>query len=162
MRATTAVIATSVLLTFALTGCASDDGTSTAPGAATAASAADLSGLDESTATACTLAENAVLGRAGHDLDLESANQIITAGKTAKSTMISTQANVLEVSVRKAEASVGDPDEQTLTAAVSTDILKFRTVCQDVEALKASIPKATTGGSGASSDPNEPVDRSVS
>ncbi|MEU4694086.1 hypothetical protein [Actinoplanes sp. NPDC023714] len=161
MRATTAVIATSVLLTLALTGCGSNDDNATAPGAATAASVADLSGLDESTATACTLAENAVLGKAGHDLDLESANQIITAGKTAKSTLVATQTGVLELSVRKAEAAAGNPDEQTLTAQVSTEILKFRTVCQDVDSLKASIPEETTGGSGASADPDEPVDRSV-
>ncbi|MEU4561933.1 hypothetical protein AB0F72_26410 [Actinoplanes sp. NPDC023936] len=161
MRATTAVIATSVLLTLGLTGCASSDETTTAPGAATAASAADLSGLDEGTATACTLAENAVLGNAGHDLDLESASQIVTAGKSAKSTLITTQTGALEFSVRKAQAAAGNPDEQTLTAAVSSEILKFRTVCQDVAALKASIPSASTGGSGASADPDEPVDRSV-
>jgi hypothetical protein len=161
MRATTAVIATSVLLSLALTGCASNDDTTAVPGAATATSAMDLSGLDENTATACTMAENAVLGKAGHDLDLESANQIITAGKSAQSTLVATQSNVLELSVRKAEAAVGDPDEQTLTAAVSSEILKFRTVCQDLDAVKAGIPEETTGGSGASADPNEPVDRSA-
>lgn len=154
------MIATSVLLTLALSGCAGTDDTTTAAGAATAASTADLSGLDESTATACTLAEDAVLGRAGHDLNLPSANQIVTAGKTAKSSLVRTQAGVLELSVRNAEAAAGNPDEQTATAAVSTEILKFRTVCQDVDAVKASIPEASTGGAGASADPDEPVDRS--
>ncbi len=155
------MIATSALLALALSGCASNDEPTTAPGAATVASAVDLTGLDEGSATACTLAENAVLGKAGHDLDLESANEIITAGKTSKSSVITIASSVLEFSVRKAEAAAGNPDEQTLTAAVSTEILKFRTVCQDPKTVKAGIASPSTGGSGASSNPDEPVDRSV-
>ena len=174
MRGTT-VIATCTFLALALSGCAgeaTDQGAAPVnPGsAATDANSAgstgpdstgpDFTGLDEGTAAACTVAEKAVLGSEGHDLDVSSAKAIVAAARTSKSSLLTTQAAALQYGVSRAEAAAGNPDEAGMVAEVTAAILKFRTVCQDTDALAASVQAPATGGSGASAPVNEPTDRS--
>jgi hypothetical protein len=152
MRGSTiAAVATCTLL--AITGCANSEQT---PPTATAAGAANVAGLDKGTAEACTTADQATRGENGRDLDLATATDIVAVGKTSKSTIITAATDVLSSALLKAQAAAGEPDEAVLTAEVSTAILKFRTACQDTDAVKASITKASKnskGGTGASDEP---------
>ncbi|MEU4160105.1 hypothetical protein [Actinoplanes sp. NPDC026670] len=135
---TTAAVVTSTLL--AMSGCATS-GQSVDP-AATAAPAVTISGLDEATATVCGIANQATLGEGGYDFDVATANQIVTVGNTSKSTVITSAANVLSVSTRQAQASAGQPEEAAHLAELRTAILKFQTICQDVDALVGSIEQS--------------------
>ncbi|WIM93377.1 hypothetical protein ACTOB_005354 [Actinoplanes oblitus] len=150
MRGSTiAAVATCTLL--AITGCAKSE--DNAP-VATAAGAANTAGLDQGTAAACTLADQATKGQDGRDLDLATAKDIVTLGNTSKSTIITAATDVLSASLSKAQAAAGNPDEAVLVAEVSSSILKFQTACQDTDAVKASITKESknAGGTGATSD----------
>ncbi|WP_143134150.1 hypothetical protein [Actinoplanes philippinensis] len=139
MRAmTTVAVVTSTLL--AISGCATS-GQSVEP-AATAAPAVSISGLDEATASVCGIAQQATLGEGGYDFDVPTATQIVTLGKNSKSTIITAAANVLSVSTRQAQASAGQPEEATHLAELRTAMLKFQTICQDVDALVVSIEES--------------------
>ncbi|MBB4743722.1 hypothetical protein BJY16_007181 [Actinoplanes octamycinicus] len=159
MRGSTiAAVATCTLL--AITGCAKTD--DNAP-VATAGGAANVAGLDKGTAAACTLAEQATKGEDGRDLDLATAKDIVAVGSTSKSTIITAATDVLAASLAKAQAAAGNPDEAVLVAEVSSSILKVRTACQDTDAVKASITKASkdTGETGATSDSTSATDGKV-
>jgi hypothetical protein len=154
MRGSTiAAVATFTLL--AITGCANSEET---PSTATAAGAANMAGLDQGTADACTTADQATRGENGRDLDMTSAKEIVTLGQTSKSTIITAATDVLSSAVQKAHAAAGNPDEAVLTAEVSAAILKFQTACQDTDAVKASITKASkdSGDEAGSADPTAP------
>ncbi|WP_433795757.1 hypothetical protein [Actinoplanes sp. CA-252034] len=139
MRAmTTVAVVTSTLL--AISGCATS-GQSVEP-AATAAPAVSISGLDEATAAVCGIAHQATLGEGGHDFDVTTANQIVTLGKNSKSTIITAAANVLSVSTRQAQSAAGQPEEASHLAELRTAMLKFQTICQDVDALVVSIEES--------------------
>ncbi|GGN43311.1 hypothetical protein FHR83_001820 [Actinoplanes campanulatus] len=139
MRGTTiAAVFASTLL--AISGCAT-------PGepvgsAATAAPTVSISGLDNATASACTVANQATLGQDGYDFDIATANQIVTLSKQSKSTLITAAANVVEQPLRKAEATAGEFEQATHLAELRTVMLKFQTVCQDVDALTVSIQES--------------------
>lgn len=132
---TTAAVLTSTLL--AISGCAST-GQPVEP-AATAAPAVTISGLDEATATVCGIANQATLGEGGYDFDVATANRIVTVGRESKSTVITAATNVLSASAQQAQASAGQPEEAAHLAELRTAILRFQTVCQDVDALVGSI-----------------------
>jgi hypothetical protein len=154
MRGSTiAAVATCTLL--AITGCANSE---EAPTTATAAGAANMAGLDKGTAGACTVAADATHGQNGRDLDLATATQIVAFGRTAKSTIVTAATDVLATSVAKAQAAAGEPDEDVLTAEVGSAILKVQTVCQDTDAVKASITTPSTGGEGASAGATRSTD----
>jgi hypothetical protein len=139
MRAkTTVAVVTSTLL--AISGCATS-GQSAAP-AATAAPAVSISGLDEATAAVCGIANQATLGEGGYDFDVATANQIVTLGKTSKSTVITAAANVLSVPTLQAQAAAGQPEEAAHLAELRSAMLKFQTICQDVDALVVSIQES--------------------
>ncbi|MFC4072636.1 hypothetical protein [Actinoplanes subglobosus] len=135
---TTVAVVTSTLL--AISGCATS-GQSVAP-AATAAPAVSISGLDEATAAVCGIANQATLGEGGYDFDVATANQIVTLGKSSKSTVITAAANILSVSTLQAQASAGEPEEAAHLAELRTAMLKFQTICQDVDALVVSIEES--------------------
>ncbi|WP_221321744.1 hypothetical protein [Actinoplanes sp. L3-i22] len=157
MRGSTiAAVATCTLL--AITGCANSE---EAPTTATAAGAANMAGLDKGTAGACTVAYDATHGQNGRDLDLATAKQIVIYGKTAKSTIVTAATDVLSTVVARAQAAAGNPDEDVLTAEVGTAILKVQTVCQDTDAVKASITTPSTGGEGASAEATSTTDSKV-
>jgi hypothetical protein len=158
MRGSTiAAVATFTLL--AITGCASSD--DNAP-TATAAGAANTAGLDQATAAACTVADQATKGADGRDLNVATAKDIVTLGKTSKSTIITAATAVLDASVQKAQAAAGNPDEPVLVAEVTSAILKFQTACQDTDAVKASITKGGKAASaGATSDSTGATDSKV-
>ncbi|GLW27649.1 hypothetical protein [Actinoplanes regularis] len=153
MRGSTiAAVATCTLL--AITGCANSEET---PTTATAAGAANMAGLDNGTAGACTVADQAVRGQNGRDLDVATAKQIVTLGKTSESTIITAASDLLAGAVQRAESAAGNPDEAVLVAGVSSAILKFQTSCKDTDAVKASMTKAgenTGGGAGSADDPS--------
>ncbi len=136
---TTAAVLTSTLL--AISGCATTTGQSAAP-AATAAPAVTISGLDEATANACGIANQATLGKDGYDFDVATAKQIIALGETSKSTVITAAANILELPTRQAEGSAGEPEEAAHLAELRSAMLKFQTVCQDVDGLVGSIQES--------------------
>ncbi|GIF14252.1 hypothetical protein [Actinoplanes teichomyceticus] len=149
MRGSTiAAVATCTLL--AITGCANSE-ESAATSAATAAAAANVAGLDKGTAGACTVADQATRGEDGRDLDLATAKEIVSLGKTSRSTIITAATEVLDRALQKAQAAAGEPNEAVLTAEVSSAILKVQTACQDTDAVKASItsPSQTSGSEGA-------------
>jgi hypothetical protein len=146
----TVAVLTSTLLV--ISGCATS-GQSVAP-AATAVPAVTISGLDPATAEVCGISHQATLGEGGYDFDVATASQIVSLGKTSKSTVITAAAAVLEVPVRQAQASVGEPDEEGHLAALRTEMLKFQTLCQDEEALVVSIEESKT-----SRDAAEPATR---
>ncbi|GAA4936362.1 hypothetical protein [Actinoplanes utahensis] len=135
---TTAAVVTATIL--AVSGCATP-GESAAP-VATAAPAVTISGLDEATATTCGIAGYATHGEDGYDLDVATGRKIVTVGKQSKSTLITANVNVLELAVRNAEGSAGQPAEAAYAAEVRTAILKVQTVCQNVGALTASIQQS--------------------
>ncbi len=153
MRGSTiAAVATCTLL--AITGCANSEDT---PTSATAAGAANMAGLDDGAAGACTIADEAVRGQNGRDLDVATANKIVSLGKTSASTIITAASDLLGGAVQRAQAAAGNPDEAVLVAEVSSAILKFQTSCQDTDAVKASMTKAgetTSGGAGSAEDPS--------
>jgi hypothetical protein len=151
---TVAALVTCTLL--AITGCANREET---PTAATAAGAANVAGFDQGSAGACTIAADATRGQNGRDLDLATASQIITMGRTSRSTVITAATDVLSSAAAKAQAAAGNPDEAVLTAELSTAILKLQTVCQDADAVKAAITTPSTGGEGASAATTSPLDR---
>ena len=132
----TAAVLTSTLLV--ISGCATSTAESAAP-AATAAPTVTVSGLDEATATACGIANHTTLGEDGYDFDVATAKQIVALGKTSKSTVVLAAANGLELPTRQAEAAAGQPEEATHLAQLRSAMLKFQTVCQDVDALLGSI-----------------------
>lgn len=137
MRGTTiAAIATATLL--AISGCAST-GQSTGS-AATAVPTVTVSGLDAATATVCGMASKATLGEDGYDLDIATANKIITVGDGSKSTIILSALNVLKLTVRNAESVAGEPTEASHLAEIRTQLLKLQTTCQNEAALVSSIP----------------------
>ncbi|MEV0896082.1 hypothetical protein [Actinoplanes sp. NPDC049802] len=139
MRGTiTAAVFASTLL--AISGCATPG--EPAGSAATAAPTVSISGLDDATASACTLANQATLGQDGYDFDVATANQIVTLGKQSKSTLITAATNVVEQSARQAEAAAGDSEEATHLAELRAAMLKFQTVCQNVDALTVSIQES--------------------
>lgn len=141
-RSTTAAVALTTLL--GLFGCASTSETAE-PGAAPTTPAL-TAGLDEGTHNACVLAGQATLGEGGRDLDVATARDIISAGKTSESSLITSAVNVLESTTSSAEATAGTPDQAAHLAEVSAAILKVQTVCKDVEALKSSIETPGAGG----------------
>ncbi|GAA2703534.1 hypothetical protein [Actinoplanes palleronii] len=154
MRGSTiAAVATFTLL--AITGCANSD--ESAP-AATAAGSANMAGFDKGTAGACTVADQATHGEEGRDLDLATARDIVTFGKTSKSTIITAATEVLNSSVAKAQAAAGEPNEAVLTAEVSSAILKVQTVCKDTEAVKASITTPSTVSDSEDATPGTVTD----
>jgi hypothetical protein len=114
-----------------------------------------MAGFDKGTAGACTVAGQATHGEEGRDLDLATARDIVTLGRTSKSTIITSAAERLDSSVQKAQAAAGEPNEAVLVAEVSTAILKVQTACQDTKAVKASITTASTasGSADATTDP---------
>ncbi|MEV4276359.1 hypothetical protein [Actinoplanes xinjiangensis] len=139
MRAmTTVAVVASTLL--AISGCATS-GPSGAP-AAPAAPAVTASGLDEATAAVCGIANQATLGEGGYDFDVATASQIVTLGQDSKSTVITAAANVLSVPTRQAQAAAGQPEEASHLAELRTAMLKFQTICQDVDALVVSIQES--------------------
>ncbi|GAA1607823.1 hypothetical protein [Actinoplanes couchii] len=135
---TTAAIATGILL--AISGCASN-GSSVEP-AATAAPMVTVSGLDEATATVCGMANHATLGEDGYDLDVATANKIITVGEDSKSTVVTSAVNLLKLTVRNAESVAGEPGEAAYVAQIRTQLLKLQTTCQNVDALVTSIQES--------------------
>lgn len=158
MRGSTiAAVATCTLL--AITGCANSEDTPTS--ATAGAGAANVAGLDKGTAGACTIASQATHGEDGRDLDLETGKAIIAVGRTSKSTIVTAATDLLSTAVSKAQAAAGNPDEAVLTAEVSTAILKLQTVCQDTDAVKASITTPSTGGEGASATATSATDSKV-
>jgi hypothetical protein len=132
---TTVAVVTSTLL--AISGCATSG--QPADPADTPAPAASIKGLDEATSAVCGIANQATLGEGGYDFDVATATQIVTLGKTSKSTLITAAANVLSVSTRQAQSSAGDPEEAGHLAELRTAMLRFQSVCQDVDALVVSI-----------------------
>ncbi|WP_436531042.1 hypothetical protein [Actinoplanes sp. HUAS TT8] len=158
MRGSTiAAVATCTLL--AITGCANNS--EDTPTTATAAGAANMAGLDKGTAAACTMASQATHGENGRDLDLATAKQIVTLGRTSRSTIVTAATDVLSSAVSQAQAAAGDPNEAVLTAEVGTAILKLQTACQDTDAVKASITTPSTGGEGASAEATSAIDNKV-
>jgi hypothetical protein len=151
---TIAAVVTCTLL--AITGCANSE---ESPNTATAAGAADVAGLDKGTAGACTIAYDATHGQNGRDLDVATATQIISQGKTSRSTIVTASTDALSAAVAKARAAAGEPDEDVLKAEVSNAILKLQTACQDTDAVKASITTPSTAGEGASTESTSAVDR---
>ncbi|SDT33739.1 hypothetical protein [Actinoplanes derwentensis] len=135
---TTAAIVAGTLL--AISGCASTG--QTVEPAATAVPAVTVSGLDEATATVCGMASHATLGEDGYDLDVATANKIITVGNDSKSTVITSAVNVLKLTVRNAESVAGEPGEASYIAEVRTQLLKLQTTCQNVDALVTSIQQS--------------------
>ncbi|HWS32250.1 MAG TPA: hypothetical protein VN408_05845 [Actinoplanes sp.] len=135
---TTAAIVTSTLL--AISGCASTG--QTVEPAATAVPAVTISGLDEATATVCGMASKATLGEDGYDLDVATANKIITVGDDSKSTIIISALNVLKLTVRNAENVAGEPTEASFVAEIRTQLLKLQTTCQNEDALVTSIQQS--------------------
>ncbi|MFI1995179.1 hypothetical protein [Actinoplanes sp. NPDC020271] len=154
---TIAAVAACTLL--AITGCANSDNN---PDTATAAGAANVAGLDKGSAGACTIAYDATHSQNGRDLDVATATQIISVGKTSRSTIITAATDVLSGAVAKAQAAAGEPDEDVLKAEVSSAILKLQTACQDTDAVKANITTPSTGGGGASAEATSAVDRKAS
>lgn len=143
-RSTTAALALSTLL--GLVGCASTS-ESAAPGGAPTTPAV-TPGLDEGTHLTCTLAGQATLGQDGRDLNVATAKDIVTAGRTSQSVLITSAVNVVESAALRAEAAAGTPDEAAIVAEVKAAILKVQTVCQDVPSLKSSIESPGAGGGG--------------
>ncbi|MDI6102438.1 hypothetical protein QLQ12_27845 [Actinoplanes sp. NEAU-A12] len=98
--------------------------------------------MDEATATACGISNHATLGKGGYDFDVATAKQIVALGETSKSTVITAAANVLELPTRQAESSVGQPEEAAHLAELRSAMLKFQTVCQDVDAIIGSVQES--------------------
>ncbi|GLY00307.1 MULTISPECIES: hypothetical protein [Actinoplanes] len=152
MRGPISTAVTTACALLALTGCAANSNDAGSIEAADTATTA-VAGLDAGTNTACALASNATLGKGGHDLDVTSAEAIVAAAKASESTLITSSANVLDAAARKAKAAADDPEGPALEAEVSAAILKFNTVCDDTDALLASMQGESAGtGVGAATD----------